>query len=237
MLKKLDWDTRVFGYPVYLYKCEGLENELEYLVSELLKTNFQVCYLDAFSFEESTLDLLKVYFEETIFISNKIVFESSLINSSIECNLLSEKQKVYFKESIIDLCLQSGHYSRFFRDSRFKNNEFKILYEAWAISAIISNSKNILTLLDSTKTKLLGMAIVSETLTTLIIEIIAVDIKYRNLGLGSQLIEKIRSYAANKKLERIEVATQFENQSAYNYYIKNGFTIKSSTFQYHVWNN
>lgn len=59
------------------------------------------------------------------------------------------------------------------------------------------------------------------------IGIIGVDVRYRNMGIGSKLMNAVFGVMKHNKLEMLEVATQGRNVPAQNFYIKNGFRIKN----------
>lgn len=237
MLKKLDWDSFNFGYPVYFIRLMDTELDAKSVVNQLLETEFHVCYIESDNYDESFYYNLKFYYPKTIFISKRVVFELKVENKPLNFIKLSPIQKNIFKDKIIDLCYQSGHHSRFYVDKNFKNGEFTILYHEWAMKSICSEEKDILAVLGHDNNQLLGMAIVSKNYNILNIEIIAVDLNCRHLGIGSQLLDMIHTYAFEEKLKQIHVVTQYENLGAYNFYLKNQFEVVKTSFQFHVWNN
>lgn len=236
MLKKLDWDSFHFGYPVYFIHLMDRDLDAKSVINQLLETKFHVCYIESDNYDESFYRKLKFYFPKSIFVSKKVLLELEVQNKSLTYISLSHIQKKIFKDRIIDLCFQSGHHSRFYVDKNFKNGEFTFLYREWAIKSIRSEEKDIIAVLGHNSNQLLGMAIVSKNYNILNIEIIAVDLNCRHLGIGSQLIDMIHTYAFEKKLKQIHVVTQYENKGAYNFYLKNQFEVVKTSFQFHVWN-
>jgi len=59
------------------------------------------------------------------------------------------------------------------------------------------------------------------------IDTLAVEEKYRGMGIGHLLLEKAQAIKAEKKLDGIELQVNAKNRAAYEMYVKYGFTEKS----------
>jgi GNAT superfamily N-acetyltransferase len=53
---------------------------------------------------------------------------------------------------------------------------------------------------------------------------LVVDEKYRNLGTGKKLIEKIKEWAVSKKINTLRVRTNTKRSKTHVFYLRNGFT-------------
>jgi GNAT superfamily N-acetyltransferase len=53
---------------------------------------------------------------------------------------------------------------------------------------------------------------------------LVVDEKYRSLGTGKKLIEKIKEWAVSKKINTLRVRTNTKRLNTHVFYLKNGFT-------------
>jgi len=56
-----------------------------------------------------------------------------------------------------------------------------------------------------------------------IVQNLIVDKKYRNLGIGGNLLERAIEEAEERNAVELHVWTEFDNQQAINFYIKHGF--------------
>lgn len=59
------------------------------------------------------------------------------------------------------------------------------------------------------------------------IDSMAVDAKYRGLGIGHLFFEKVKQIKEQKHCDGIELQVNSKNQAAYEMYLKYGFTVKS----------
>ena len=229
MLKKLDWDSTFFNYPVYKLSLNNEDTFLE-SIELLLKTDFKLAYLFT---RNKILDC--THSNSSILLNlvdQKVTYSKSnipIVNKSL--NIVNNPK---YQNQISNLCIQSGEYSRFKIDKNFQNNEFTKLYEIWGANAINNISKTILAEFDEIN-NIIGIAIVSVHESTLNIEIIAVDKVSRNMGIGTALINQIYNFCNKNQCVKIDVVTQLDNHTACSFYEKNGFHLNNLDYIYHIW--
>lgn len=229
MLKKLDWDSAFFKYPVYKLSLDKSDNLNETLES-LLKTDFKLAYL--FSKEKIIQETNLISSCSLNLVDQKVTFgKKNIPNIKKDLNIINNSK---YLNQISKLCIQSGEYSRFNVDKNFHLNEFTRLYEIWGVNAFNNMSKTILAEFDEFD-NIIGLAIVSPDHTTLHIEIIAVEHKKRKNGVGTELMKQIYSFCIKNNYNKIEVITQLNNKTACSFYKKNGFFLINQKYIYHIW--
>ena len=110
----------------------------------------------------------------------------------------------------------------------FKMPDEEFYYNS-LLKAIESDEKEIFVFEDET---IKGYAMVTESIRDIPIKIrkkvclideLAVDENYRNEGIGTELLNYIKSYVNNKKLDVLEICVRAENENAYKLYERCGF--------------
>lgn len=108
--------------------------------------------------------------------------------------------------------------SRFMMDSRIKKYAIKI-YENWLHNSLLENYAADY-LLALTQNKVVGVCTLVKERNVIRIDLMGINKKYQNKGVGSILLNNILNKYPG---EKIYVGTQTENIGAINFYIKNGF--------------
>lgn len=105
------------------------------------------------------------------------------------------------------------------------------------LKSIITNKKVGQIFVATKKKKIVGMInLIYSVSTSLgssvgIIEDVIATPKQRGKGVGSELIKHVIKYANKKKLKRLTLFTDFDNEKAHKFYEKSGFT-QSSMIQF-----
>jgi dTDP-4-amino-4,6-dideoxy-D-galactose acyltransferase len=165
-----------------------------------------------------------------------MVFEDFKENIETGADIKSLLGKARYQKKLEELCLISGHCSRFKLDSTFPEGEFERLYLKW-----LENSQNgsfadeLLGCFDHKE--LLGFISLKKLEGFLQIGLIAVDEKISRKGIGRKLLQAAQIYANQFNLNQIQVVTQGLNKIACAFYEKNGYSISSRQFIYHYWLN
>ena len=223
----LDWDTDFCGNKVGKIVVQNN------LIDEnlLLNNDYKLLYL--FSNEALSDELVKKY---NLFLADEkidlITQVSDLTLDKSPNENLEELTKL--DENLLDLTLQSGHYSRFKIDPNFKKNEFEKLYAVWIEQSIThKNAEKVIGFL--VNNKVVGFVTIGLKNNAYDIGLIAVDEAHRSLKIGKQLLAYVFNYAISKEINKVTVTTQKQNQGAMKFYINNGFSVNHTTYIYHLW--
>lgn len=120
---------------------------------------------------------------------------------------------------------------RFHNDKKISNKVASKIKREWAANFFRGLRGNQCFVIKEKK-NLLGFLISNVNNKKGIIDLIAVDKKYRNKGVGKKLITSMINYYRNK-INVIEVGTQLNNIESLNFYQKLGFKIISHKLTYH----
>jgi dTDP-4-amino-4,6-dideoxy-D-galactose acyltransferase len=226
MIKKLDWDSTFFGYPIGQCILSSTSDNLDEELFLKNTSEFLLTYIFSAYPLHSNLFAL---------VDEKLVFEKK-INKPISLvePLVFFNPKIHIPSDLLRLVFLSGKYSRFNRDKKFENYEFEKLYTEWINKSLFTNTNSqiIVKFIDG---KLAGFLSFSTDDITTKIELIAVDEDFQGKGIGSTLIGQVLSIACNHLCEKVEVVTQGLNSAAIHLYEKNNFTCINKTYIYHYW--
>ena len=111
--------------------------------------------------------------------------------------------------------------SRFNVDKLIKNKESKLIKKKWVKNFFLKKRGNALHVIEI-KNKILGFVLLIFKKNFLIIDLIAIDKKFQNKGLGKKLIDYIEFFYF-KRFKKIIVGTQSNNIQSLKFYKKTGF--------------
>ena len=224
-VQKLDWDSDFFGYKVGKAVVNNAnDNFLEKVRKEV--HDFDLCYVYSTYQSFSDLDIFK---------DEKVIFEISL--KSFVFTKQASSVIPYSKEDFTHLILltfQSGEFSRFRLDPRFNNYEFERLYFEWLLKSVRKVIADEV-LVYKNEMQIVGFVTMVKKQDFLEIGLIAIDPKYRGIGIGSLLLAGVFDYALSHQINRVTVSTQRRNVKAIDFYKKNSFREVESIFICHVW--
>lgn len=223
MIEKLAWDSEFFGFNVGKFTAlKGESIDFYGLLSKSKSENYRLIYLfseDAISGDIAPVDV-------------KIVYSMSIENEGTHYETLSEVQKA--ANSIYSLAYRSGTHSRFRLDKNFEKGKFEELYNIWVENSLSGKFAD-----KVYKYEVNGeiVAFVTVAIKDFVatIGLIAVSENYGRRGIGSKLINAVKSYAIERGCKTLNVATQQDNIEACMFYEKNGFSLYSKTYIYHLW--
>lgn len=226
---KLEWDTNFFNKKIgKLYLDNSSEFSID-IFKELVK-KFELVYI--YTKEEVNIGL-RVIDKKITLVKHDIRAPSQLANiNSIEFF----NNALHDLECVKKLALVSGVFSRFKKDTNFRNNEYERLYLQWITNSITDKDKTH-TLIYIIENKIVGLLTLSITNKNLAeIGLVAVDENYRGRGIGKQLLIKAFMLSQELGVNDIQVVTQIENKPALKLYYSVGFSIKNIINIYHYWN-
>lgn len=226
MIKKLNWDSNFFGYPVGSVHLTGTKSAKT--IRSLKGLNdFKLVYV----FSD---DKLPAEFDKNLMASRITYYKKLAVkNSGLEVTPFIENVDNY--DELIRLGFQSGRLSRFRLDRNFKNNEYQRLYKQWINKSLKDPKSRVLVV--RSENQLAGF-ITFEFLDadTTKYDLIAVDENMHSRGLGSLLIKMAENECIEFGVFNTHVMTHFENKPAMALLHKNGYKIIRSNFIYHMWN-
>jgi dTDP-4-amino-4,6-dideoxy-D-galactose acyltransferase len=221
---ELYWDSLFFGFPV----GKLIVDPATFSIRELHESanDYRLVYVQS---KESIAD------DELKFGDTKVTFAKAPENLTVSHDV--EEARPVDLDSIKEIGLQSGEWSRFKLDTRFTDEQFKALYYKWVEASIdktiaYSNliirengiAKGLLTLGESnTGESNIGLFAVSET--------------SRGKGYGKMLLNAANNISFARNDSCLTVATQGKNEAACNVYLKSGFTVVSEVWIYNYWND
>jgi len=229
MIDLVKWDTEHFGIKVGELKFNCLPSH-ENLLKEMATAKsegYDVLYLKGLILPESYLDENIVLADEKVLYTQRIEDKKHISDEHVVSILHHE-----LDARLLSLALQSGGYSRYFTDKRFKLNVFLNLYETWIRNSLNGTIANdvIAYMEDGRVDGFITYKIVGNKVT---IGLVDVDNAVTGKGIGSKLMQSFLSLFPIGT--EIEVATQFANRVGCHFYEKNGFSVESVTNIYHLW--
>ncbi len=225
VIEKLQWDTDFFGYEVArAIDFTGTTEE----VIEINQYPAKLMYV----FAEHAMEHLPANF---FLADEKVVFKQKLQTHLVAPLVQTEIIELFEpNEPLVALAIQSGLYSRFKVDAKFKNQEFERLYTKW-IENSFDASKNARVFGYISEEKLLGFVTLGFKNNIPDIGLIAVDEQARGMGIGSKLLHYLYAFLMHEQQQELTVTTQGKNLPAMAFYQKNFFEVFSTTYIYHVW--
>jgi dTDP-4-amino-4,6-dideoxy-D-galactose acyltransferase len=231
----LDWDSDFFGFKIG--KCTIIhfdESIFQSFLREKKQENYQLIVV----FSDQDLinyDFLKKNNGQLI--DQKVTFrfeETVRSQSESKHPAISSYKSEKLDKNLLDLALQSGHFSRFFLDKNFKKGSFEKMYRLWMENSINKKIADDVIVFQENK-KIMGMVTVKYAENVATIGLIAVDLSERGKNIGTHLLNELKHQIQAKNIRFIDVATQKDNEQACHFYEKNGFLISKTAFIYHFW--
>lgn len=233
-IETLTWDTNFFGFKI---GCCNINNtvifDADALVNVSKKMGYKLVYCtvapDNIYANKALADAkIKLVDKKVTFIKNVATF-----NIPVNDNITN------FTGNTVDaqlykLALQSGIYSRFKTDENIPDGMFEKFYNTWIENSVLHGFAD-KTFVYTVDNQILGFVTLKCLQTQGAIGLIAVDSSARGQNIGSWLIAKCQNYLHTTGITKLLVVTQFDNQPAFNFYIKNGFIVHETQNIYHLW--
>lgn len=136
---------------------------------------------------------------------------------------------------LVRLALASGTHSRFRTDTHFEKQVYVDMYTEWIRLSIAGENGQVVWTVRS-GSKHVGLITYEPTHNgNGKIGLLAVDTKYRRMGIAQSLLNTVLAYQLSRGTGIITVTTQRQNTSAIQLYLKYGFQIDQETNVYHFW--
>jgi ribosomal protein S18 acetylase RimI-like enzyme len=166
-----------------------------------------------------------------------IQYIKELINIPINPNDNTKVFDNYKKnENIMNIAKDSFKYSRFFNDPNLPKKQAENIYSYWTQCAFKKENKYfVISKIHDLIAGYILFSIANESKTG-VIELIAVDEKFRGQRVGKSLLQTMESNVSGKGINKIKVGTQVDNISATQFYNSVGFKYTGCRTIYHLWN-
>lgn len=233
LIERMGWDSEFFEINIWSGDVKDLHlNEFLRLKEFCIRKEIRLVYL--FPKDESSVQFL---INKSIpLVDQKVIFSKSNFNPQSFLHTNVHQYIALEQYSIMcELSLSSGLYSRFNIDKQFKRDDFERLYLKWIERSIKKEIADEVLVWKDTNNVIKGFITYKIDRSTLIIGLISVAKDIQGAGVGSSLLNAIEMIAIEEKVDEITVATQLENSTAYNFYQKNNFKVKSIQPIFHLW--
>ena len=221
---QLDWDTNFFKKNVYRVVSSSY-SEINKLLRQTTRPSLVYIYSD-----------LEVPEYHEYLMDTKVTFELALSNFK---NFLSSNSIVFASKSCLNtitlesLAILSSAQSRFRKDPSILSTVTDDLYRLWLHKAIENPASHEI-IAKAVENDIVGMLTMSFVHQQAKIELVAVDPKYQNKGMASDLMQACLNFSQKSGFKTIQVTTQLENKSACRLYQKYGFQIVEKKYIYHI---
>lgn len=233
MLTKLNWDSNFFGksiYKTYIDKASQINCIEEYF----LNNNIDLCYVYSKVPIANNFKYLMISYSSMQYSfvkKNDFLFDAQK-NEYNEAIIFNEK--FHSRNHLYKLAYISGHRSRFQLDTSFTRQEFENLYKQWIDNTIDGKFGDVI-ILETVKSKIVGMVTVTSYDCNAKIGLISVDPNHRGHGVGKKLVNHFENYYRNNDyIKYYIIDTQSDNIGAIKLYKKCGYEVKYNTYVYHV---
>jgi ribosomal protein S18 acetylase RimI-like enzyme len=139
---------------------------------------------------------------------------------------------IHDEERLISIAYDGFSLDRFHADPEINDEDASQIKADWVQNYLLGKRGDFTLVVQNAQQEILGfLLLIINTEGDCIIDLIAMDMKYRGQGAGSVIIRAIHNYVPSAK--RVLVGTQLSNYGSINFYSKLGFKIESSTFMLH----
>ena len=237
----LEWDTTNFGFKtgkIDLEKAHWDISEINNIITSISLEGKKQDYKLIYIFCDNKTFISKSCISDPydlVLADTKVVYTKNVVNSTYP----NSKEVTSYKDShpcdqLIDLALTSGSFSRFKLDKHFTENIFINIYSKW-IERSVNKEIADEVLIYQNKNDIIGMLTYKCSQEIATIGLIAVNSLYQGKQVGTKLLNKLESKLNKLGVKKINVATQYENKLACNFYEKYNFKINHLSNIYHLW--
>jgi dTDP-4-amino-4,6-dideoxy-D-galactose acyltransferase len=232
VVEYLEWDSHFFGFKIGKVTIFSFQKEeVEFLLQEARDSGFQLLYF----FSPLLSPELKVFMEayQAKLMDEKTTFRKTVPVVQKTLDFTVQPYQGSINESLRELALESGKYSRFKIDDRLAH-KFAAMYESWMVNSL---NKSIAdeTLVALMNGQIAGMVTLKKFAGVGKIGIIAVHPDFQGKKIGKALLTATDHWYMNHGISEAEVVTQKENTIACSFYEKNGYQIHKIEYIYHLW--
>lgn len=229
-IRPLKWDSDFFKIKIARIDVDSSDNEsdVKRIISNV-ESEFDLIYI--FGGEDLELEQN----DNCRLVDEKVVYAGSLKDELIDFSGIKEYVDDSPCSQLYNLSFICGKYSRYKKDTKFRNGDFERLYGKWIENSVNKTFADKVLCYYDEKNVIKGMVTVEFSDNVCSIGLIAVDNDCQSKGIGKKLMAAVRNEMCLNKLKYIEVATQMDNIIASSFYESCGLKVKNITRVYHYW--
>ena len=133
---------------------------------------------------------------------------------------------------VVKIAYNSFRDSRFSIDDNFNSKIGKIIKKRWVENYFLGKRGTHMIVAEKNN-KIVGFLLLIKKKSNILIDLIAVDKKYRKIGIGESLIKSIGKFN-DLKYKSISVGTQITNKASIHLYNKIGFKLDKTFYNFHL---
>lgn len=233
----LTWDTDYFGVKSARVNLSGVISENDQILIKKFSENYEfVTIFNKNNMRENNnwvgtktnafLVDLNIQFSKNIeFCTNQPDENTYVLN------------RIAPEEQIIKIARDAFQHSRFFNDTRLPKIKAANIYLHWTECAFGLDNKYFAICKRDNQIAGFILFSITEDVRTGVIELIAVDEKFRGQSVGKSLIQRMELFCFEKSIININVGTQVDNISAIQFYNATGFRYVGCNSVYHLWSS
>lgn len=237
IIKKLDWDSKFFGFNIAYVSCLHLSENIMRIISEYVDT-YNIRVIEYLCNCHDRRSVLIAEREGFSFVDIRLTFFRKLKDFKPSGSLLGFVFRKANDNDINELEKMAGQIytnSRYYFDDGFGVSKAKEYYESWIRKAVKGEFDNeCWCLIDGTKIVAFCSLRFSKSKHAQI-GLIGVDEKFLGQGVGKKMIQNVMLMLSCKGFSELEVVTQGRNYLAQNLYQSVGFKTKETQLWYHKW--
>jgi ribosomal protein S18 acetylase RimI-like enzyme len=227
-LLKLDkWLSKQLGYSAYNLNAAYLKqfNFLEARSKKILITIKSNKRIDNYFLKKNKIKFI----EKNLTFFKKVSPNTNTEHKEFQNIRFSKKKD---KKLVLGIAQNAFMKSRFFQDTKIKKNIAKKIKRNWILNFFTKTRGDYLIVSEINK-KVVGFLLMLKSQSNYIIDLIAVNRSYKNLGFASKMLNFFHNFVVKKKNSIIFVSTQAINKGSIKFYKKNKFKIKHKKYIYH----
>lgn len=232
MIEYLSWDSHFFSLRIGKVEIPVLDEKyVQAIFQEKLLDGYDLVYLFT-STVSSEIDAM-ICKEGAFLVDQKITYAKEVNNFSP--HELPNQIRYYsgpLTTELLELAIESGHESRFKKDSRLQP-KFTLLYKTWIEKSLTGEMADVVIVYE-TEQSIKAFITLKKKDTYGQIGLIAVNQDSQGKGIGKTLMLAAENWYLSENLVTAKVITQKTNTIACNLYEKSGYSIESKEFVYHL---
>lgn len=236
-IKHKPWDSKFFGYKVGEINIDQIEGKktFEDLFVDIHHSGYELVYLLGENIPEELKFKLKI---NAGFHEKKVLLEKEIQGFSAGSDLPGFKKfsRLHkpLNKKLLSLTYQSGTFSRFNLDLKFKENEFQRMYKAWIEDSLAGVQVDEVFVIEAENRDTVGFITIKLESTFSSIGLVAVDENARGRNIGSSLLRLVEDFSFSNSRRIIQVTTQGVNKKAIGFYLKNKYKVRKEIDIYHL---
>lgn len=234
VIQPLAWDSRFLGFPVgRLLALNMQEQQLRSTLCEAWQEGWRLLYWAVDPDDKASNQSARAV--QAFLADRKVRF---VLDVGLAPQPLPPSIQVAnaLTPALEELAQQSGLHSRFKVDPRFAPGVYERLYSEWIEKSLSGErARVVLQHQLAPSAEATGLLTLDARPGRADIGLLAVHTTMRRQGIGHELIQAAKHYAAAWQLPQLQVVTQRANTQAYQFYESQGFRLEHEELIYHLW--